>query len=179
MCTRGRDRCTCGLRRGRISRSFERRQSSDTSQLRRHLKGLQHRGLAVWEGAIRCVTFAGAWPRARLVASGADISPACQRCDSNEPETDFHRRFLFMLRGELPRDDEVATLDTTQILQMEHSFNAGTFAGRVCASTEAPLQSVGAVRIGGRPYGGNLGKNSPMSSPTWGEFFLFLARCLK
>ena len=73
------------------------------------------------------------------------------------PETDFHRRFLFMLRGELPRDDEVATLDTTQILQMEHSCNAGTFAGRVCASTEAPLQSVISASVGtlyGRLHGG-------------------------
>ncbi len=41
-------------------------------------------------------------------------------------------------------------LDAAQILQMEHSFNCGTFAGRVCASTEAPIQSSISASIGTR-----------------------------
>jgi citrate synthase len=48
-------------------------------------------------------------------------------------------------------------LDAAQILQMEHSFNAGTFAGRVCASTLAPIQSSISASIGtlfGRLHGG-------------------------
>ena len=48
-------------------------------------------------------------------------------------------------------------LDAAQILQMEHSFNCGTFAGRVCASTLAPIQSCISASIGtlfGKLHGG-------------------------
>lgn len=48
-------------------------------------------------------------------------------------------------------------LDAAQILQMEHSFNCGTFAGRVCASSLAPIQSSISASIGtlfGRLHGG-------------------------
>lgn len=71
--------------------------------------------------------------------------------------TNFHGNFLACLHGEAPGEQAVRTLDATQILQMEHSYNAGTFAGRVCASTEAPIQSVISASIGtlyGRLHGG-------------------------
>jgi citrate synthase len=48
-------------------------------------------------------------------------------------------------------------LDAAQILQMEHSFNCGTFAGRVCASAMAPIQSCISASIGtlfGKLHGG-------------------------
>lgn len=48
-------------------------------------------------------------------------------------------------------------LNTTQVLQMEHGYNASTFAGRVCASTDAPIQSVLSASVGtlyGRLHGG-------------------------
>ena len=48
-------------------------------------------------------------------------------------------------------------LNAAQILQMEHSFNCGTFAGRVCASTLAPIQSSISASIGtlfGKLHGG-------------------------
>ena len=48
-------------------------------------------------------------------------------------------------------------LDAAQILQMEHSFNCGTFAGRVCASSLAPIQSCISASIGtlfGKLHGG-------------------------
>ena len=48
-------------------------------------------------------------------------------------------------------------LDAAQILQMEHSYNCGTFAGRVCASTLAPIQSCISASIGtlfGKLHGG-------------------------
>lgn len=73
------------------------------------------------------------------------------------PDADFHFNFLSLLHGEAPDDDAVRMLDAAQILQMEHSFNAGTFAGRVCASTEAPIQSAISASIGtlyGRLHGG-------------------------
>jgi len=73
------------------------------------------------------------------------------------PDRDFHYNFLSLLHGEAPDADSVRMLDAAQILQIEHSFNSGTFAGRVCASTLAPIQSVISASIGtlyGRLHGG-------------------------
>jgi len=69
----------------------------------------------------------------------------------------FHENFLHMFHGGTPTREQVRMLDAAQILQMEHSFNAGTFAGRVCASTLAPIQSSISASIGtlfGRLHGG-------------------------
>ena len=68
-----------------------------------------------------------------------------------------HDNFLTMFHGKSPTAEQVRMLDAAQILQMEHSFNAGTFAGRVCASTLAPVQSSISASIGtlfGRLHGG-------------------------
>ncbi len=68
-----------------------------------------------------------------------------------------HENFLTMFHGRAPTREQVRMLDAAQILQMEHSFNAGTFAGRVCASTQAPIQSAISASIGtlfGRLHGG-------------------------
>jgi citrate synthase len=76
---------------------------------------------------------------------------------ADAPEEDFHANFLHAVHGTTPSADAVTILNTTQILQMEHSFNAGTFAGRVCASTLAPIQSSISASIGtlyGRLHGG-------------------------
>ncbi len=69
----------------------------------------------------------------------------------------FHQSFLTMFNGTPSSDDHVKMLDTAQILQIEHSFNCGTFAGRVCASTLAPIQSCISASIGtlfGKLHGG-------------------------
>lgn len=79
-----------------------------------------------------------AWYR---LSQGADIVPSS---DSLSPHDDFLRMF----HGKAPAPNQISTLDAVQILQMEHSFNASTFAGRVCASTAAPLQSVLSVSVG-------------------------------
>ncbi len=68
-----------------------------------------------------------------------------------------HENFLTQFHGKAPTPEQVRMLDAAQILQMEHSFNAGTFAGRVCASTLAPIQSCISASIGtlfGRLHGG-------------------------
>jgi citrate synthase len=65
-----------------------------------------------------------------------------------QPGLGFHENFLLMFNGRAPDAAQVSVLDTTQILQMEHSFNAGTFAGRVCASTLAPIQASISASIG-------------------------------
>ena len=69
----------------------------------------------------------------------------------------FHENFLLQFNGKVPTNVQVNTLDATQILQLEHSLNASTFAGRVAASTQSPVQSVISVAIGtlyGRLHGG-------------------------
>ena len=75
------------------------------------------------------------------------------RCSSIE----IHRAFLKSVHGREPTSVEVSALDRAQILQMEHSYNAGTFAGRVCLSTRAPIASAIAASIGmlyGELHGG-------------------------
>ena len=64
---------------------------ADTNQLKRHIRGLEKRGLHQWAGAIRCCATGGVWGRERLAAANPGISPICQRCDLNVPESDFHR----------------------------------------------------------------------------------------
>ncbi len=69
----------------------------------------------------------------------------------------FHENFLTMFHGTAPTQEQRQMLDAAQILQMEHSFNCGTFAGRVCASSLAPIQSCISASIGtlfGKLHGG-------------------------
>ena len=69
----------------------------------------------------------------------------------------FHENFLTMFHGRAPTAEQVRMLNAAQILQMEHSFNCGTFAGRVCASSLAPIQSSISASIGtlfGKLHGG-------------------------
>lgn len=65
--------------------------------------------------------------------------------------------FLYLFSGKLPHDKEVKTLDTVQILQMEHGFNASTYSARVTASTLAPVQVALSAAVGtlyGKLHGG-------------------------
>lgn len=61
-------------------------------------------------------------------------------------------RFLQLFPGAAQAEDELLeqarVLNAAQVLQLEHSFNCSTFAGRVCASTNAPIESVLSVSIG-------------------------------
>ena len=69
----------------------------------------------------------------------------------------YHENFLNMFHGTRPTEEQRKMLDAAQILQMEHSFNCGTFAGRVCASTLAPIESCISASIGtlfGKLHGG-------------------------
>ena len=56
-------------------------------------------------------------------------------------EQDYAGRFLKMLGHQNPTHLECQALSVTQILQLEHSLNAGTFAARVTASTQASLSA--------------------------------------
>jgi citrate synthase len=82
-----------------------------------------------------------------LIASWRQLELGNSVVTSNSCDN-FHENFLTMFNGATPTDNQTKVLDAAQILQMEHSFNAGTFAGRVCASTLAPIQSSIAASIG-------------------------------
>lgn len=56
--------------------------------------------------------------------------------------------FLSSFSGATNNPLSAKLLNACQVLQMEHSYNASTFAGRVCASTNAPIQSVLSVSVG-------------------------------
>lgn len=65
--------------------------------------------------------------------------------------------FLESLNKAAPNSIAEVALAQTQILQMEHSYNAGTFAGRVALGAQAPLQSSFSASIGtlfGKLHGG-------------------------
>jgi citrate synthase len=95
-----------------------------------------------------------------------------------DPSLSLHADFLRMLRGEAPHPQEVATLDATQILQMEHGFNASTFTGRTVASTLCPMSMALSACVGalfGPLHGGAdeaayrmaLAIGDPAKAPAW------------
>lgn len=61
---------------------------------------------------------------------------------------DRHTHFLTAFNGQEPAHQDTEILNVVQILQMEHSFNAGTFAARVVTSTEASVQAALAAGCG-------------------------------
>lgn len=65
------------------------------------------------------------------------------------PETRrYGERFLRLLHDRPPSEKEVRVLEQTQILQIDHSFNASTFTARVVTSTLAPPASALAAAMG-------------------------------
>jgi citrate synthase len=55
---------------------------------------------------------------------------------------------LRLLTGKVPAAEAARAFEQTQVLQMDHGFNAGTFTARVVASTLAPVQSAVSAAIG-------------------------------
>lgn len=65
--------------------------------------------------------------------------------------------FLYMFHSQDISAEHVRCLEMLQILQLEHSFNAGTFTCRVTASTLAPVESALSSAVGalyGKLHGG-------------------------
>jgi len=60
----------------------------------------------------------------------------------------YGERFLQLLHGTTPTPEQVTAFEVTQILQLDHSFNAGTFAARVVSSTLAPPSAALSAAIG-------------------------------
>jgi citrate synthase len=69
----------------------------------------------------------------------------------------YLENFLTMFHGKPASADHVRYLESLQILQLEHSFNAGTFTCRVAASTLTPVESALSSAVGalyGKLHGG-------------------------
>jgi citrate synthase len=60
----------------------------------------------------------------------------------------YGERFLQLVHGRTPTELQVRILEQTQILQIDHSFNASTFTARVVTSTLAPPASALAAAMG-------------------------------
>ena len=65
------------------------------------------------------------------------------------PETRrYGARFLQLVHDRVPSEKEIRIFEQTQILQIDHSFNASTFTARVVTSTLAPPASALAAAMG-------------------------------
>ena len=64
------------------------------------------------------------------------------------PTLNSAANFLYMLNGELPGDEAVATMDMAFVLHAEHAFNASTFAARVTIATLSDMYSAITSAIG-------------------------------
>lgn len=60
----------------------------------------------------------------------------------------YGERYLQLINGVPPSEDQVAAFECMQILQLEHGFNASTFTARVVTSTLAPPASALSAAIG-------------------------------
>lgn len=80
---------------------------------------------------------------ARLPAAIATIHAALQDHPEHRYPASRHygERYLQLLHGRRPTPTEVSVFESTQILQLDHGFNASTFTARVVTSTLAPATS--------------------------------------
>ncbi|MGD0167265.1 MAG: citrate/2-methylcitrate synthase [Gaiellaceae bacterium] len=64
-----------------------------------------------------------------------------------DPSLDYSANFLWMLRGEMPSEEDARVLDAVSILHADHEMNASTFTARVIAATCSDMHSaiVGAI----------------------------------
>ena len=87
---------------------------------------------------------------ARLPAAHARLmSLRAGRAATPYPKTrHYGERFLRLLHNRAPAAAAVRIFEQTQILQIDHSFNASTFTARVVTSTLAPPASAQAAAMG-------------------------------
>lgn len=86
----------------------------------------------------RFPTIVAAWARIR---AGKEVVAPRQ-------DLGHGQNFLYMLNDEVPDEETGLIFDVCLILHMEHSFNASTFAGRVVASTLAPMDAAVSAAVG-------------------------------
>jgi citrate synthase len=95
----------------------------------------------------------------------------------------FGERFLQLLHDRVPDSQAVTIFEQTQVLQIDHNFNASTFTARVVTSTLAPPASALAAAMGslygplhGAADQGALEMAEEVGDPAHAE--QFVAKCL-
>jgi citrate synthase len=77
------------------------------------------------------------------------LRPRAGQTATAYPETRrYGERFLQLAHNRKPSEKEIRVFEQTQILQIDHSFNASTFTARVVTSTLAPPASALAAAMG-------------------------------
>jgi citrate synthase len=81
------------------------------------------------------------------------------------PEIGYAANYLYLLSGQMPKEEHVKALDAYLVLLADHGMNASTFTARVIASTESDIASavVGAIgALKGPLHGGAPSKVQDM-----------------
>jgi citrate synthase len=81
------------------------------------------------------------------------------------PEIGYAANYLYLLSGQMPKEEHVKALDAYLVLLADHGMNASTFTARVIASTESDIVSavVGAIgALKGPLHGGAPSKVQDM-----------------
>jgi citrate synthase len=90
----------------------------------------------------------------RLVGQMPTIVAALERVRkgqepiSPKPELNIATNFLYMLKGEMPLEQDAHIFDVGLILQADHELNASTFTSRVVAGTLADMYGAVTAAIG-------------------------------
>ncbi len=81
------------------------------------------------------------------------------------PEIGYAANFLYLLSGQMPKEEHVRALNAYLVLLADHGMNASTFTARVIASTESDIASavIGAIgALKGPLHGGAPSKVQDM-----------------
>jgi citrate synthase len=81
------------------------------------------------------------------------------------PELGYAANYLYLLSGQMPKEEHLKALDAYLVLLADHGMNASTFTARVIASTESDIASaiVGAIgALKGPLHGGAPSKVQDM-----------------
>lgn len=66
----------------------------------------------------------------------------------SHPELGYAANYLYLLTGQMPREEHVKALDAYLVLLADHGMNASTFTARIVASTESDIASAMVAAIG-------------------------------
>jgi citrate synthase len=71
-----------------------------------------------------------------------------QELVESRPELGHAANYLYLLTGEVPREEHVKALNSYMVLLADHGMNASTFTARIVASTESDIVSALIAGIG-------------------------------
>jgi len=66
----------------------------------------------------------------------------------SHPELDYAANYLYLLSGQIPKEEHVKALNAYLVLLADHGMNASTFTARVVASTESDIASAVVAAVG-------------------------------